>query len=76
MKALGVGIGKIDPHDIETLNVATTPALRLHRSARDMASTLALTRWNISVAREDNWVVAFVLGTGGGSGGDVSRSNA
>ncbi|MFJ2504069.1 holo-ACP synthase [Microbacterium sp. NPDC087592] len=76
MKALGVGIGKIDPLDIETLHVGTVPALRLHRSAEAVATTLQLTQWNISVAREDNWVVAFVLGTGGGSDGDVSGSNA
>lgn len=76
MKALGVGIGRIDPLDIETLHVATGPTLRLYHSARAAASMLALTQWNISVAREDNWVVAFVLGTGGGSDGEVSKSNA
>lgn len=76
MKALGVGIGRIDPLDIETLHVGTVPVLRLHRSAEAVASTLELTQWNISVAREDNCVVAFVLGTGGGSDGDVSGSNA
>lgn len=76
MKALGVGIGRIDPLDIETLHVAAAPELRLHRSAKAVASTLELTQWNISVAREDNWVVAFVLGTGGGTDGDVSGSNA
>lgn len=70
MKALGQGIGRIDPLDIETLQVATAPVLRLHRSARDVASMLALTQWHVTVAREDNWVVAFVLGTGGDSDGE------
>jgi len=67
MKALGRGIGAVDPRDIEVVVVDDLPTVTLHRGARDRAAELGLTDWSLSVSHTDNYTVAFVVAAGGTS---------
>ncbi len=67
MKALGRGIGAVDPRDIEVNVVDEIPTVVLHRGATARASELGLTEWSLSVSHTDNYTVAFVVATGGAS---------
>jgi holo-[acyl-carrier protein] synthase len=65
MKALGVGIGKVDPTDIEIITRGHQPAVQLHRNAAREAEQLNLTQWAVSLTHEGGWAMAFVVALGG-----------
>lgn len=65
MKALGVGIGRLDPTDIEIVTRGLEPAVHLHRNAAREAKRLSLTQWAVSLTHEGGWAMAFVVALGG-----------
>jgi holo-[acyl-carrier protein] synthase len=67
MKALGAGIGSVDPADIETEIVDARPILNLRASASRVANELGLTRWSVSLTHDDTYAVAFIVAIGGES---------
>lgn len=67
MKALGHGIGEIDPIDIEVVSVeGEPPSLQLHGSAAAHARELRISHLAVSLTHEANFAVAFVLVMGDG----------
>jgi holo-[acyl-carrier protein] synthase len=72
MKALGHGIGEVDPLDIEV--VATEgepPSLTLHGSAAAYARELGMSQLTVSLTHEADFAVAFVVAMGKGSAVDA-----
>ncbi|WP_461187959.1 holo-ACP synthase [Arthrobacter sp. Z4-13] len=65
MKALGIGIGRLDPTDVEVVSKNGQPTLRLHRNAAHRAAALGLDRWSVSLTHESGWAMAFVVAIGG-----------
>lgn len=62
MKAIGHGIGEIDPVDIEVVAVeGQTPELRLHGSARLHAERAGLEQFALSLSHEGECAIAYVL---------------
>jgi holo-[acyl-carrier protein] synthase len=64
MKALGWGIGKLDPTDIEVVTINEVPTLRLHRGAAGRADQLGLQQWSLSLSYEGDLAVAVVVAIG------------
>jgi holo-[acyl-carrier protein] synthase len=64
MKALGWGIGKLDPTDIEVVTIDDVPTLRLHRGAISRAEELGLRHWSLSLSHEGDLAVALVVAIG------------
>jgi holo-[acyl-carrier protein] synthase len=64
MKALGWGIGKLDPADIEVVTINDVPTLRLHRGAIGRAEELGLQQWSLSLSHEGDLAVALVVAIG------------
>lgn len=63
MKALGHGIGEVDPVDIEVVSVeGQRPVLRLAGAARVFAEAAAL-ELSLSMSHEGDVAVAFVIAT-------------
>ncbi|MDE0375638.1 MAG: holo-ACP synthase [bacterium] len=64
MKALGRGLGDVDPVDVEITRV-TTGALRvrLHRSASAAAEGVGAGCVHVSVSHEQGWAIAFAVST-------------
>lgn len=62
MKALGCGLGDLDPLDIE---IATepggAPTVVLHRNARAAADLLGVATWQVSLCHEDGWAAALAV---------------
>lgn len=65
MKVLGIGIGRLDPTDIEVVSENHRPRLRLHRNAAKEAYSLGLSKWSVSLTHEAGWAMAFVVAIGG-----------
>lgn len=66
-KALGVGVGRrgINWKDIEVTNENTgAPLLKLHGRAHDLAASLGLTNFEISLTHEKDYAMAYVLAYG------------
>lgn len=71
-KALGTGIGKINWTDIEILHDdQQQPILRLHGPAEELASSLNLKQWSISLSHTQSLAIAVAMAQGGG--GEVSE---
>lgn len=68
MKALGAGIGRVDPADIEVQLKDGAPHLNLRGSALDVAGELGVTTWSVSLTHDDFYAMAFVVAVGGGDG--------
>lgn len=68
MKALGAGIGRVDPVDIEVELKDGAPHLNLRDSARKIAEKLGLMTWSVSLTHDDCYATAFVVAVGGGDG--------
>lgn len=68
MKALGAGIGRVDPVDIEVELKDGAPHLNLRDSARKIAEKLGLMTWSVSLTHDDFYATAFVVAVGGGDG--------
>jgi holo-[acyl-carrier protein] synthase len=64
MKALGIGIGQIDPTDIEVVKMDDVPTLRFHRGAKSRADELGLTDWSLSLSHTKDVAIAFVVALG------------
>lgn len=64
-KALGTGIGRVGWQDIEVLRgSAKEPRLALHGHAAEMARTLGLMEWSLSISHTREYAVAVVIGAG------------
>jgi holo-[acyl-carrier protein] synthase len=62
MKALGKGIGRISPLDIEILDDEDgAPSLTLTGTARERASELQIVDWAISLSHEGGLAIAFAI---------------
>lgn len=65
MKALGHGIGEIDPIDIEVVSIeGEPPLLQLHGSAEAIARERCVSRVALSLTHEGTFAVAFVVAMG------------
>ncbi|MCU0486059.1 MAG: holo-ACP synthase [Anaerolineales bacterium] len=64
-KALGTGIGKISFQDIEILRGDLgEPVLHLHHAAAELADSLGLDTWSISLSHTQEHAVAMVVALG------------
>jgi holo-[acyl-carrier protein] synthase len=64
-KALGTGIGSITWQEIEILRgPAREPILYLHGAAKDLAESLSLKQWSISLSHSRDQAIAFVVALG------------
>ena len=62
MKALGHGIGDMDPRDVEIVTTPHgAPQVELHRSARAIAKRQRITIWRLSVTHEGGWAAAIAV---------------
>jgi holo-[acyl-carrier protein] synthase len=64
MKALGHGIGDLDPLDVEIACTSLgAPDVRLHRAARTIARNQKVGNWCISITHEGGWAAAIAIAT-------------
>ena len=64
-KALGTGMGKIRPIDMEVVqDEKRAPRIHLHGEAKQLAESLGLQTWSISLSHSDEYAVAFVVAVG------------
>lgn len=62
MKALGRGLGDLDPLDIEIVSDADgAPGVTLRGSAVVAAAERAVDGWQVSLCHEDGWAVAIAV---------------
>lgn len=62
MKALGRGIGEIEPTDIEVVGgEGEQPGIRLHGSAALAAAELGALDWALSLSHDGGIAIAFVI---------------
>jgi holo-[acyl-carrier protein] synthase len=62
-KALGTGIGDVAWHEIEVVSEASgQPTLRLHGRAANLAASLGLTGFAISLSHSQTHAIACVVG--------------
>ena len=62
MKALGQGIGDVDPVDIEVVaEEGQMPQVRLHGSAQRRAQEIGVDDLALSMSHESNLAIAFVV---------------
>lgn len=65
-KAFGTGIGQVTWTEIEILrDDQGAPVLVLHGKARELAITLGLAHWSLSLSHTREHAVAFVVALGG-----------
>ena len=65
MKALGHGIGEVDPIDIEVVSIeGEPPILQLHGSAEAIALERRVSHVSVSLTHEGPLTVAFVVAVG------------
>ena len=64
-KALGTGIGEVSFQEIEVINNnRLCPAIELHGAAHQLAASLGLTTWAISLSHTKDYAIAFVVAEG------------
>lgn len=62
MKALGVGLGDFDFHDVEVVrHDSGAPALEVRGRAGQLARERGVTRWLVSLSHTDTTAMAFVI---------------
>jgi holo-[acyl-carrier protein] synthase len=63
-KALGTGIGQVSWQEIEIVNDAKKrrPSVRLHGAATDLAASLGISEFAVSLSHSKDIAVAFVVG--------------
>jgi holo-[acyl-carrier protein] synthase len=62
MKALGVGLGDIDFHDVEVVRRDDgAPQLHVRGRARALAAQRGVTRWLLSLSHTDSTAMAVVI---------------
>jgi phosphopantetheine--protein transferase-like protein len=65
-KALGTGIGKVHWRDIEIVHLPTgQPTVHLHGHAADVANSLGLSEWSVSISHDRDKAVAMAVAMGG-----------
>lgn len=65
MKALGVGLGAFDWHDVEVVRTASgAPELRLTGRAAALAREAGVSRWLVTLSHTDHTAEAVVLAEG------------
>lgn len=65
MKALGVGIGDIDLHDVEVRSLPSgQPELIVRGRAEALAGLAGVTRWHLSLTHTDTMAMAMVVAVG------------
>ncbi|MBK5287064.1 MAG: holo-ACP synthase [Acidimicrobiia bacterium] len=65
MKALGVGLGGIDLHDVEVASLASgRPELVVRGRAADLAADRAVTGWHLSLTHTESMAMAVVIAVG------------
>lgn len=65
MKALGVGLGDFDFHDVEVLRHGSgAPALEVRGRAGQLAAERGVTGWHVSLSHTESTAVAFVVAVG------------
>ncbi len=68
MKALGVGIGDFDFHDVEVVRRESgEPVLEVRGRAQDVAAARGVTGWLVSLSHTDSTAIAFVIAVNAGS---------
>jgi holo-[acyl-carrier protein] synthase len=61
MKALGVGLGAVDWHDVEVVRTDSgAPELRLRGRAAELADARGITRWQVSLTHTASMAEAVV----------------
>jgi len=66
MKALGVGLGDIDFHDVEVVREeGGAPTLVVRGRAETLASERGVTRWLLSMSHTDSTAMAVVIAVAG-----------
>jgi holo-[acyl-carrier protein] synthase len=64
-KALGTGIGDVGWQEIEILRgAARQPNLYLHGRASDLANSLDLETWSLSLTHDQSYAIALVVAIG------------
>lgn len=75
MKALGVGLGAFDFHDVWIRRLESgRPEIVQTGRAADLAERCGVRQWLVSLTHTDRTAIAYVIGQGGdvmGHGGDV-----
>lgn len=62
MKAMGVGLGAIDFHDVSVAKLESgAPRLIVEGRARNLADSLGISDWHVSITHTDGVAVAVVL---------------
>ena len=62
MKALGVGLGAIDWHDVEVIRGERgAPSLRVTGRAQELAADLGVARWQVTLTHTDSMAEAVVV---------------
>lgn len=65
MKALGVGLGAFDLHDVWIRNETTgQPVLEVEGAAQALAREAGITRWSVSLTHTDTVAIAYVIASG------------
>jgi len=65
MKALGVGLGAFDLHDVWIRNEASgRPILEVEGQAQTLAREAGITRWSVSLTHTDTVAIAYVVASG------------
>lgn len=61
MKALGVGLGAFDLHDVSVAKLSSgKPTLRVTGRAEQLAMSMGVTSWQVSISHTDTVAVAVV----------------
>ncbi|WP_366922923.1 holo-ACP synthase [Metallumcola ferriviriculae] len=65
LKAMGLGLGACKLKDIEVISHPSgKPELKLHEKAEEIAHSMGLVRWQISLSHSKSHAVAMVLAVG------------
>lgn len=65
MKALGVGLGAFDLHDVWIRNEASgRPILEVEGAAQTLAREAGITRWSVSLTHTNVVAIAYVVASG------------
>jgi holo-[acyl-carrier protein] synthase len=65
MKALGVGLGACNFHDVEVVHAESgEPSVALSGKAKDIAATRDVLSWRVSLSHTDSTAIAVVIAIG------------
>jgi holo-[acyl-carrier protein] synthase len=76
MKALGCGLGDLDPLDVEiAMDSRGAPYVSLHQNALTAASSRTIHRWHISLCHESGWAAAIAIAERRHSGSESTHQD-